>query len=278
MEDSMLRFGDVRNVVITGTIVRYTPRPNGPPDSVTMSVEGYETDVNALLTSIRWTWAGWALMMDIWRCRRRNMLIIPWSELPHYNRATNSWDGFNATAQPVTMPELVDNPVDMGEVRAAAADAPRHALVRYNPAMWNPQTVAGVGFVPSAADFRQAPGVERDEILLHEMVHALRQMRGTTDFHQPLDAPHYDTVEEFMAIVVSNVFRSERHRPGLRRDHWGFQALPADQQADPNVFLSAASVGGDSNRARMLQLRRDGEQFFNDMKRSPAAWNPFRLM
>ena len=86
--------------------------------------------------------------------------------------------------------------------------------------------MAFVGFIAKAADFKQAPGVGKDEILLHEMVHGLRQLRGTTDSHKPADAPNMDTVEEFMAIVVSNVYRSELNRPGLRADHHGFAPLP----------------------------------------------------
>ena len=115
-------------------------------------------------------------------------------------------------------------------------------------------------------DFQMAPGVQKDEILLHEMVHGVRQMEGTVDFHTPLDAPHYDTVEEFMAIVVSNVYRSEMKRPGLRQDHWAFNNLPAIQE-DPKKFLAVPGVGGESNLTRMQRFKKDNTDFFNDLKR-----------
>ncbi len=272
----MIRFADVQNIIITGTLIRFTPKPKGPPDSVEMSVDGYETDVMLLLSRLRWTWTGWALMMDIWRAAK-TMLVIPWSQLPYLDPVKKTWEGFNATAGSVTFPKLADGPVDVDKIQNAAYNAKNNTLVRYNPAMWTADAVAQVRFIAKPADFKLAPGVQKEEILLHEMVHGLRQMRGTTDFSTPKDQPHFDTVEEFMAIVVSNVYRSEMKRPGLRRDHWGFEALPAAQQ-DPQTFLDQPATGGDSNKSRMLQFKRDNPEFFNDMKKSPAAFNPFKLL
>ncbi len=276
----MLTFSEVPNISIAGTLVTFTPNPQKglPPNSVEMTVEGYETEVMILLSKLRWSWTGWALMNDIFRLRNdRTMLIIPWNELPHIDPTTHNWEGFNATAGPVTFPKLKNGPVDMGQVKAAAYNQGRNTLVRYNPSMWLPKEVAAVGFIPKAADFKQAPGIEKDEILLHEMVHGLRQMRGTTDLHKPKDFPHYDTVEEFMAIVVANVYRSEMGRPGLRQDHWGFNKLPPHLE-DPKKFLDAAGVDGESNHSRMLQFQKDEPCFFEDLKRSPAAFNPFKLL
>ena len=111
----------------------------------------------------------------------------------------------------------------------------------------------------------------------HEMVHGLRQIRGTTDSHTPADSPNMDTVEEFMAIVVSNVYRSELKRPGLRADHHGFAALPAAQE-DPGVFLKQPAKSGESNLSRMKQFKKDNPDFFEDLKKSPARFNPFKLV
>jgi hypothetical protein len=274
----VIRFVDATNIIITGTIISYTPKPKGqpgPPDSVEMQVDGYETDVMRLLTQLRWTWTGWALIKDIWRVRK-TMLIIPWNELPYLD-TNNAWQGFNATSGSVYVPKINDSPapVNMDEVKPATPG--RNALVRFNPNMWTGDAVAKVGFIAKPADFKQAPGVGKDEILLHEMVHGLRQIRGTTSFHKPLDSPNMDTVEEFIAIVVSNVYRSELKRPGLRADHHGFTALP-EMQEDPRVFLNQAGQSGESNLSRMKQFKKDNSDFFEDLKRSPATFNPFALV
>jgi hypothetical protein len=52
----MFRFVDANNIVVTGTIIHNTPEPpgqSGPPDSVEMEVDGYELEVNTLLTKLR---------------------------------------------------------------------------------------------------------------------------------------------------------------------------------------------------------------------------------
>ena len=87
-----------------------------------------------------------------------------------------------------------------------------------------------------------------DETLLHELVHASRQTSGLED-SLPLEAPFevlrrgsgsvsqlmtqttstrpnkhsqiYNEYEEFVAILVTNIYRSENKRVGLRRDHLG---------------------------------------------------------
>jgi hypothetical protein len=274
----MVRFAEVKNIAVTGTLIRYTPKPKGPPDSVEMSVDGYETNIILLLSKLRWSWTGWALLNDIWRTSK-TMLIIPWNELPYIDNK-GAYQGFNATAGSVVVPKLSDDgkaPVNMDEVRDGNYSKKQDTLVRFNPDMWNADALAEVKFIAQPADFKQAPGVQKDEILLHEMVHGLRQMRGTTDFHKPADAPHMDTVEEFMAIVVSNMYRSEQKRPGLRKDHWGFDPLPAAQE-DPQVFLNQPGSGGDSNLARMKQFKQQNPDFFADLKKCPAPFNPFKLL
>ncbi|HEY3741108.1 MAG TPA: M91 family zinc metallopeptidase [Bryobacteraceae bacterium] len=273
----MIRFADVKNIVITGTIIHYTAKPkgeSGPPDSVEMQVDGYETDIMLLLSRIRWTFAGWALLRDIQRTDKM-MLVIPWNELPYLDK--REWKGFNATSGSVYVPKIDDKPGPVNMDTVYNTKAGYNALVRFNPDMWTGEALAYVGFIAKPADFKQAPGVGKDEILLHEMVHGLRQLRGTTDSHKPADAPNMDTVEEFMAIVLSNVYRSELKRPGLRADHHGFAPLPAAQE-DPAVFLSQAGVSGESNLSRMQQFKRENPNLCADMKLSPAKFNPFKLI
>jgi hypothetical protein len=69
------------------------------------------------------------------------------------------------------------------------------------------------------------PGAKPDEILLHEMVHGVRQMMGRAVFEQISGNPGMDNYEEFVAIVTSNVYRSEMGTAQLRKDHHGFLSL-----------------------------------------------------
>ena len=81
------------------------------------------------------------------------------------------------------------------------------------------------------------PGSLPDEVLFHEMVHIGRVMGG--DFNQiPLAGPmsNYTDEEDFFAIMVANIYISEKGRPQLRDSHVGFTAL-ASQFSTSEVFL-----------------------------------------
>lgn len=62
-----------------------------------------------------------------------------------------------------------------------------------------------------------APGTRADEILLHEMVHALMGMSGAASSYGVKD---YDTVDDFLAVSITNMYSVELGRPP-RADHHG---------------------------------------------------------
>jgi hypothetical protein len=104
-----------------------------------------------------------------------------------------------------------------------------------------------------------------DETLLHELVHALRQAAGVEDT-VPLHAPFavlrkgdgsvsqlmagttgnkptkfsqiYNEYEEFAAILITNIYRSENGRPGLRRDHLGGDAELTYPLTNARTFMT----------------------------------------
>jgi hypothetical protein len=94
-------------------------------------------------------------------------------------------------------------------------------------------------------------------------------MEGTADFHIPADSPHYDTVEEVMAIAVSNVYRSEMKRPGLRQHNW-FQPVGGSVRGSQEVSRCQWKKG-ESNLSRMKQFQKDNSDFFNDLKKGACG-------
>jgi hypothetical protein len=63
------------------------------------------------------------------------------------------------------------------------------------------------------------PGGRPDEVLLHELVHSLRiGLALSLCFGMGDD---YDTVEEFYAILIANIYRSECGYQNLRANHFG---------------------------------------------------------
>jgi Effector protein len=273
----MRQYGEVKNIWVAESLVSYYPNGQGGQNETTMTVEGYETEMIILLSKIRWTWVGWALLKDIWRTSGKTMLIVPWHETHYldpkdgkikinynaYAETAAYSPGYNVTKQgAVNFQKITESP-DYTKAH--------DSIVAYNPDMWTPPQL-------KAANIPQGPGVTKDEILLHEMVHGLREMTGTFNRTTVNDHPNYDDSEEFLAVVVTNVYRSELKLSGLRNDHHGFQPLTPPELADPEKFVNAPAVGTDSNKSRLLALKKTRPDFVADLKRSPAAFNPFKFI
>ena len=146
-------------------------------------------------------------------------------------------------------------------------------VVNFTPGMWVKSDVTAAFGAANAA----GPGVSKEEILLHEMIHGMRQMSGTARCAAVPDNPGMDTVEEFMAIVISNVYHSELHLPGLRADHKGFLPLSPDL-ADPHKFVDKDKDKATSNYQRLQQLKREHPTLCDNLKRVQANFNPFQLV
>jgi hypothetical protein len=97
------------------------------------------------------------------------------------------------------------------------------------------------------------PGRARDEVLLHELVHAYLEQRGISSLHNLKKPPfakrvrRFDIPDDFYAIMITNVYCSERRRP-IRCDHKRFTPLPRNAisvRHDPQFgifFTSLASA------------------------------------
>ena len=108
-----------------------------------------------------------------------------------------------------------------------------------------------------------------EEILLHEMVHGLRHMAGWRIMRRVPFQPDYDTISEFYSIFVTNIYRSERGRKALRIDH---RDTPFQSIGEKNFLRTGR------NRAHLRQFRRQQTEFFSDLRRVKAPFNPTRLL
>jgi Effector protein len=127
-----------------------------------------------------------------------------------------------------------------------------------------------VPFEPAAWP-KQANTLNACEVLLHELVHSVRQLSGKLNQRPTHDS--YEDIEEFYAIVVANVYRSELHRVGLRGGHH-FESLPPKQRDDAGVFLKTGE-----NRKRLENLKGENGDLFKAISDVlNAKWNPFRLI
>jgi hypothetical protein len=125
---------------------------------------------------------------------------------------------------------------------------------------------------PGTAGFH-GPGSQADEVLFHEMLHGARKMRGV-ETKASVDKD-YDDVEEYLAIVLSNIYLAEKKQTSLRANHSdGFTPL-----ARPREFLHNAQQVNMDPVTLLKNFRRAQGSFFDDLADIPedkAWWNPVR--
>ena len=250
-------------------------------DDLKSAASDFEKSNLALLEQLRSSsWAAWAVLAAIAAVGRQNskkMTIKPFNKLD-----ANFTFEQNAYAEAVRL----DKATPKGKPILACSDNPKASIkagqaygdpqgraypglgggsdteIRFNALMWTPPPGGGA----------VAPGAAADEILLHEMTHGLRQMRGQMLCSGVYDHPTYDTIEEFIAILVSNLYRSERGRPGLRSDHGANSPPLSPALSDPATFLDT-----ESNKDHIHKMFEEDLVFAKNLANVRCAFNPVKI-
>jgi hypothetical protein len=193
----------------------------------------YEDEVHAQLMGILAFDSGRAVIDEIWGKPHR-VRIQPWRGRPQAQP--------NAEATPTNFraATMAHRPVRDGEdghheaAWGHGAGRGSNVVVHYSPRDWSEDSLPAWdattrnnwAFVNGVLP--PLPGDDAGEVLLHELVHALRQMSGLLDPY-PMERG-FDTQEEFFAVLVTNIYTSERGRfRQLRADH-GTSALFEPQE------------------------------------------------
>jgi Effector protein len=117
---------------------------------------------------------------------------------------------------------------------------------------------------------QEGPGSASDEVLLHEMVHALREMQGQRN-PIPTENAGYDNDEEFLAVVVTNVYMSSKGASLLRADHASYRPLK------PPLTTSQGFLADPDNLKLMKIYNLIWESTFADLALlGSQQFNPFR--
>lgn len=133
-----------------------------------------------------------------------------------------------------------------------------NSRVRYTPELWGPGRAAN----------SQADADQPDVVIFHELVHAARQMRGLQETNGADDYGDYDTLEEFLAIVVANIYMSERGLKGLLGGH------DDKKLKNPDKFLNDPLA-----RRTMAHFKATQREFFDALaaiEERRAPFNPPR--
>jgi len=137
--------------------------------------------------------------------------------------------------------------------------------IRYEPKAWSQPSVK--------ASIDPANHFHADDVLFHELVHALRMLRGLMDLVPIRD---WDNIEDLFAIMLTNIYNSSNNRNNdLRGDHrlpfhvLGNSPLRPTEQIDEEGFYTRFST--DINRL-WLSL----PDLCGGISRVSCHWNPLR--
>jgi hypothetical protein len=207
--------------------------------------KNYIGEVRAQFEPLKSSLMGKALMAEIRRTNNRVRIIPYWDYLnPHANAVP--WDGVNETAGGVAVWIAATEKGAAGWLDNAGkpvigTGAGTSSEVRYTPSMYRAS---------------QGPGRAPDEILFHELVHASREMRGVF-FRMPVNEG-YDDLEEYIAIILCNIYLSEKLQDKFVANHKGARPL---RGADADNFLYN-SQHVDVRPTMVIQKFKDSQQEF----------------
>jgi hypothetical protein len=147
------------------------------------------------------------------------------------------------------------------------------ALIRFTPLTFTfAITIVGHTF----RDPRQLfPGMAVDEVLIHEMVHAVNALGPGLNLHKPKGKMAvYDTYDDFYAITATNIYESEKGRPPsmLRDTHALTAAGMKDWEAISEIFLFM-----DGHFPWIKKFCEQNNHFAHMLARSHARFNPLRV-
>lgn len=131
--------------------------------------------------------------------------------------------------------------------------------------LWHPKDLTCSGG-------KKCAGNQADEVLFHELTHALRFAAGKSNCVSMTGKyKSYGDEEEFYAIVISNIYLSEKGKTDLRADH-GFEmgVLDADEQKD---FVKR-------HRERLAKLKSQQQTLYDALTKiePKGGFNPIRQM
>lgn len=149
------------------------------------------------------------------------------------------------------------------------------AIIQFNPFTWDKNSaLRAMADLMYAKDF--AAGMETEDVLFHEIVHALRVMQGLVDDHEDKEMfEGYNQIEDFLAVVLTNIAISERNPTvPLRRHHNFFETIPTHLSTSSGFLSHAPNVD------RLKKAYIEEFSLFHNIAGSPHrnSFNPIREM
>jgi len=221
----------------------------------------YQDDVMDYLNSIILRRTGRALFDELLFARPRQVVILPWDKPNQRNATTRAEDPEGATEAGKPQLDSDGDPIDDSlDGMGYGSDS----IINYTPNMWQGQ--GGPAHLP-------------DEIVFHELVHAARQMRGVS-YKREVNR-EYNNMEEYIAVIITNIYLSEKGQHYLRANHAVHKKPDDDELANADGFLDNSQQVDLAPRRLLEQFMTRQFRFYvalSNIPRAVAWFNPIRQM
>jgi hypothetical protein len=141
----------------------------------------------------------------------------------------------------------------------------------------------GLVFInPSHLGMAAGPAAQKDAILLHEIIHAVRATHG---LFQQKPMALYDDLEEFYAVMLANIYISSKY-PGkpLRGDHRmtplhkpGYSDKVIGMLSNPGLEENKLYYFCQHHREELLKLTEEMESLTFALRDAKCRFNPLRV-
>jgi hypothetical protein len=236
-----LYLGAGSNIRIDGS--RYLKGIGGlswfPSETAKRNSKNYEASIFQLLSKLWGRFTSAQVLLEIYKYRPKTLAITPrdldGKDDPSLQQLIGVPDPESLKCNAQAVPEDRARAIVKGQPAPALGKEPWEdrtlgsgqgcdVTVFFNPGMY-----ADLGGPCPAG-----PGRSADELLFHELVHGMSTLRGrlATSMGGPAG---YSNLEEFAAVLISNIYSSETQRP-LRKDHDGYQLLKDPLTNDQTYF------------------------------------------
>jgi hypothetical protein len=220
----------------------------------------YQETVKCELDVLRSHVVGNIVFQAITAIKARTLFLLP--PFPFLGKLTTGVDPYRGMTLEDATPKgaVCLNPDGIPVLGCRGTGIGSDVVLRYRPGTW--------------IRFRHTtPASKADEVLVHELVHALRAMLGIShSVRLTGELADYDNVEEYYAIQIANTYLSEKGTTRLRGNHrFGKKAVMDDSTDTSDEFLDKAV-----HRDLIRQLVEEMPSFCYQFRRLPAdiSFNP----
>ena len=290
---AMIRCSKCSNIIIDGESLLdgFLGLTKLASDKSKAARDRYEASIVRQLDMLAAWRTGWAVVKDIFdtgKSRGKEVRIVPYTrkdememgEENAFARATSPRDAAPRGVTPYRGME--DNPKTPADERYelvsyTGTGEGSDAEIHYSPEKLpqGPVPVCPRDGTVSKGPCRLKPGADDtpDATLVHELVHALREMRGQR-CRTPTWVKGYDNEEEFYAIL----YVSEQGMKNLREDHQGMGLLNAARSTSEGFLGNGAATHEQLVNRRLVHkfVCQNHALCANISSAANAAFNPIR--